>query len=191
MEYGVLVYDIPSTQMPLYQALYNKIRWAGIRVNNSVFLVQWGQKAEIERLVASAEAQAIKTWERKKVEGKGKEIEKPDIKKANVHILKFDISSKEEIDDMANQATSDYIEQVSRSFQRRLEKMKTRNEPELPLHVQKHFVTSLEIAEGLITAFQLTEDVEYRFQAVKEIIAAQLNIEAVMKKRRKKTSGLN
>lgn len=174
---GILVYDIPTAQKTLYHALYHRIRRAGIRVNNSVFLIRWGQKAEIEDIVKKSEERALEVYEMQKK--KGIRAECPDLKRANVRVLKFDSISEEEANQMANQAMASFISGIAESLRRRVEKMKQRKEKELPAHAQRALAEKVEIAEGLITVFQLTSDVEHRLQAVKKLVAAQLGAEAV------------
>lgn len=57
MEYGLLVYDIPSNNKKLYARLRKAIKGKCLRINLSVYLIPWAQKQQMDDIISSAGGQ--------------------------------------------------------------------------------------------------------------------------------------
>ena len=167
--YGVLVYDIPTSLAALGNRLRKLIRKVSIRVNLSVYMIQWGQKAQIEAMVARAET-------------------KSEAKVPNIRILKFDSVSDAEARDMAVQGLRDYINGIAAGLRKKVAKMQKEDMTEMEAWAQASFVKKVKEAEGLAVAFQLMEDVEPALKAVSELVEAQLSLDRVRRMLKKEVA---
>lgn len=184
---GVLVYDVPDGAMKLYGRLRRLICWKhALMVNKSVYLIDWGSKAQIDEIIKDA------------MEETGE--------KADISMLPFDASSDDELKDMAIRAMNRMLTETKSRLKKRIEKAKLTIDAkiaageEVPNAVdiirrnQKRILSEvkrrLQQAEGLALVFGFTGEIEAAFEAVKETLSAEM--EAVdpdkAERRRKKSA---
>jgi len=152
-EFGILIYDIPQNNSRLYYQLRSKISRRAIRMNLSVWLFPWGQKADLDGVIAEA----------KKATGQS----------ATVAILKFDNSDQAEIERIARESLLRETHDLGKRLMERVavaeEKCK-----EVSDRYVKEVERRLQAAEGLVVLFGLTHDISVAIEAVRESVRAEV-----------------
>ena len=53
-QYGMFVYDVPTANKNLYVKIWKGIRRRAIRINLSVYLIQWGAREAVQNMIDQA-----------------------------------------------------------------------------------------------------------------------------------------
>lgn len=149
-EYGLVYYDVPSDEFPLYVKLKKIINRMCLPVNLSVYIFNWGFKHELE-----AELKSINIFS-----------------KANIHLVKFDSAATTELERVA-------AEQLQQVFDKMLEKVK-KSMKELPQTHQKksaleRYAFQLKNYYNLITIYSFTNRLLPALDTLKKYISIEYN----------------
>lgn len=154
MEYGIVIYDIPTRSKRLYYRVHSRIRRRALQMNLSVYLFSWGQRDQLDDLIKEAEADTGQ--------------------KATFNILKFDTASEEKIREIAVQCLVREIGETARRIKARVNKAREKY-ADIPDRSVRNFERRLEIAEGLALVFGLTTEIQDAMAAGKQIFQAEMD----------------
>jgi len=164
MEYGVLVYDVPTECKGFYGALMSRIQGKAIPINKSVYLIPFGTKPVIERMVAQAEAQA-----RKVAEKKGKTFTMTGI---NVDIVKFDGSSQDEIERILIRETNRLLDDLRTRISDKVKELTDKGES-FDEKRQKYYLRRMNLLKEAFFLFGLSYDIEDACETIRQIIGLE------------------
>jgi len=153
-EYGVVIYDVPTTNMKMWYRLRNRIGAQGIRMNLSAYLVPWGRRAAIQQIVEQAR---IETGQY-----------------AAVSIIKFDNSEENELAKVAEQSMVRELEDIGKRLKKTVEKARE-NCKDISDRYIRTVEKKLELAEGLAVVFGLTGDFKIAMDSAKQIFLAEVD----------------
>jgi len=151
-EYGILIYDVPEANVSLYRRLYKSISKQAIRMNLSVYLLPWGMKQALEGLVAEAE-QATGQM-------------------ATVRILKFDTSTKEEIETIAKQCLQKEISDLLKRLNKKIVAAREESK-EIGGGYFNSMIERLKDIEALAVIFGFEGDISGVTAQAREMVKAQ------------------
>jgi hypothetical protein len=159
-QYGILIYDIPKENEALYYRIQTKIRQKAIRLNLSVYLLLWGMRGEIEKIIDEAQQETGQY--------------------ASVFFAKFDNSEEEHILRAAKESLLAEMKRIAKRLVDNVKKAREKAEKEGKefKHISEGYAYKikhkLEEAEALAMLFGLTRDVKYAMESVQKSFAAEL-----------------
>lgn len=142
MEYGLLVYDIPSSEKKLYGKIRKAIKGKCLRINLSVYLIPWAQKAQMESIIAEAGGQNYAT------------------------LTKFDSSESEQLEVVAKRCLQEQTSKVLKSLQAEVDASVQKY-----AHVYRA-KENLAEAQAIALLFGFQPDVTALFDACKNLLSA-------------------
>lgn len=161
------MYDVPDSAPHLYARLRKEICWKrAVMVNRSVYLIDWGARAEILKIIADAE--------------------KETNEKAEISIMPFDESGEPELKEMAERAMLRMMGEMRERLRRRLESAREKVEqdrdvvePEKEILIRQRRVLrdvkrQLSDAEGLALVFALTDEIKIAFESTKKAFVTEM-----------------
>ena len=159
-EYGVLIYDVPQDCPELYDKIYSKIRGRAIRINYSVYLLLWGMRNDLEKLIDEAQQEAGQY--------------------AVVNFVKFDASEEVSIRRMAKESMCIEIKRIAKRLLDAVKRAKEKEESETSgtVHISEGYAWKIENrlkeAKALALLFGLTRDIQHVFEATQKLFAAEM-----------------
>lgn len=163
-ETAVLVYDVPTECKGFYGALMSRIRGKAIPINKSVYLIPYGEKPTIERMVAQAEAQA-----RKNAQKKGRAFTMTGI---NVDIVKFDGSSQAEIERILIRETDRLLDDLKSRVSAKVKELTDKGEA-FDEKRQKYYLRRMNLLKEAFFLFGLSYDIEDACKTIRQIIGLE------------------
>lgn len=168
--YGILIYDIPKENEKLYYKVQTKIRRKAIRLNLSVYLLLWGMRGEVEKIIDEAQAETGQY--------------------ASVFFAMFDNSEEEHILRAAKESLLAEMKRIAKRLVANVKKSREKAEKEGReyKHISEGYAYKikhkLEEAEALAMLFGLTRDVKYAMESVQKSFAAEM--EKILAERKEK-----
>lgn len=184
---GVLVYDVPDAAKLLYSRIRRLICWKhAVMVNRSVYLIDWGAKPEIERIIEEQRKDTNQT--------------------ADISILPFDESAHQVLQDMAHRALTRMLVEMRSNLRGRLLSAKERIEaseaecrkkgadglqdPEKAIKSKQRRIVldakkKLELAKGLSLVFGMTDELSHAMDAANQVVGTELTLVELVKKPKK------
>lgn len=181
LEYGVLVYDVPLTQRSLYNRLRKKIRHYGIPMTMSVYLIPWGARPEVQAIldgienekpgVISSSIIKFDAAEEKKLAKAAEDGLQAIIRNAKELMMKRLEKAETEQRRIMDQLE---INEKSKSVDPKTMEQAKAEVGNQYLHDHKKAVRHAENALGqarrLALAFNLSDQLEYGFAALEELV---------------------
>ena len=158
---GVLIYDVPTDEKGTYSKIRSKIGQHALRVNLSVWILDWAQKDRVEALIKSIHEEGSH---------------------ADIRILKFDESSEPELMVMAREALSNQIEHIRVALTKRMKDLQvelTKAEEPAVINAKRrgailHAKRELATAKTLAFTFNIMQDVDDLYQTSVKMVATEL-----------------
>jgi len=144
-EYGLVYYDVPSTQLNLYYKIKRLINKTCLPVNLSVYIFDWGLKPTLESRLQKMNA----------------------FTNANVHIVKFDNSSSEKLELLATTQLERMFENIKSRIHQTLEKAETF---EKKCNYLDRLTRKIKNYERLITIYSFVKKVEPALKTLRKVI---------------------
>lgn len=142
MEYGLLIYDVPSSEGKLYYRLRNAIGEGSIRINLSVWLIPWAQKEGMERVISEAGCQGY------------------------AQLIKFDGSASAELEVTARKCLQEQAGRILTDLQKEIDAEERKSSR------VSRAKRRLAEAQSAALVFGFTQDVASVFEACKKLLCA-------------------
>jgi hypothetical protein len=186
MEYGLLSYDVPVSERPLYNKLRKRIKSVCLPLNWSAYLIPWSMRDSVKAILAEISSQ------------------KPNVIESNV--IKFDSSEEKELEAAAQRSLNRLMENTHKQVMKKLqesekdhEDMKTHLDDLLKQKKRKTSDEEIEKARGfarenwvvaskralkraenavkegrsLAVIFQLSNQLEFAFESLHKLVDAE------------------
>jgi len=162
VQHGIFMYDIAVTKRNFADTLRRRLRRWGIRINWSVWLIDWRARAAIRKVILEVEEQY-------------------DEKIPSIKFRKFDEESRDEADGDALEGLMQFINETADAVLDSVRKKTEKGLKELPRRKQYDFLHRLEDIKTLAITFKLMEDIEVAYETVKKLVSAELNFDVMQK----------
>ena len=162
INHGILMYDISVKKRNFADTLRRRLRRWGIRINFSVWLIDWRARAVIRKVILEVEKQY-------------------DEKVPSIKFRKFDEESRDEADGDALEGLMQFINDTADAVMTSAKQKIEQGQKELPRRKQYDFLHRLEDIRTLAITFKLMADVEVAYDTIKKLVVAELNFEVLKK----------
>ena len=167
--YGIVMYDISQDKMTQYNAFVSKLHTINaLRLNLSVWLIRWSDEGRLTAL-----------WN---------EVLGSSGKFGEMHTVAFVPKDEAEIRVMAEKSIRDFMDHAGKSMKESIETLEERiatDDKIIPVEIvdqKKYAITQrakrrLKTARGLALAWNLTQETDYHYRALRKIVEAETEIE--------------
>ena len=149
-EYGLLYYDIPASQVNLYHKIKRTVNKTCLPVNLSVYVFDWGLKNTLDK--------------------KFKEIGA--YNKASINLIKFDNTSKAQLEELASKQLEKIFEDMQERVRATISKL---NDTEKKKDYLERTARKVKNYSRLLTIYEFTKKVEPALDVLKKVISEEWN----------------
>lgn len=144
-EYGLLYYDVPTSNNNMYMKMLRLVRRTCLPVNLSVYMFDWGLKNHIESELTKIGA----------------------FNSANVNLIKFDSSSKEQVETIALKQLERIFQDIKSKLSKTISKL---NDTEKKIEYLDRITRKLKDYDRALVLYSFTNKIKPSLDILKNVI---------------------
>ena len=156
-KYGILMYDVPTTNMALYNRIWKAIRARAIKLNHSVYLLKWGHRMRMQQLIDEAVAETGQNLVAK--------------------FMKFDEAEQDNVENIAKEALRRDISEIVQRIRKKVDDATADQEDvkDIPDLYWKKQNKLLKQVAALAVMFGFEQDIDGVLEQAKSLVEVQWN----------------